>query len=159
MKTKRKLPWILAYIFTVSMLLAFFPTAIRPDTAPRAIPPELTAQELVSRMGVGWNLGNTFDAWGAPGARLTSNLVNVEVINGIARTPTPTLGASGRPNPQTNPIQISLMIFGAVVTLGLTTYGIISITKKQIDATKEYRTNAARYNREKRLTDMLDEEK
>ena len=51
------------------------------------------------------------------------------------------------------------MIFGAVMTLGLAGYGIISITKKQMAAAEQYRTDATRYDREKRLTDMLDEDK
>jgi len=51
------------------------------------------------------------------------------------------------------------MIFGAVMTLGLAAYGIVSIAKKQTAASEAYRTNAARYDREKRLTDMLDDDK
>jgi len=50
------------------------------------------------------------------------------------------------------------MIFGSVMTLGLAAYGIISIAKKQALASETYRTNAARYDREKRLTDWLDKE-
>jgi len=49
------------------------------------------------------------------------------------------------------------MVFGAVMTLGLAGYGIVSIAKKQIAAAEEYRTNATRYDREKRITDLLDD--
>jgi len=46
----------------------------------RAIPPDLTAEELVERMYAGWNLGNTFDAWASPGSRLTGDIYTIETL-------------------------------------------------------------------------------
>ncbi|MCL2572629.1 MAG: hypothetical protein FWE11_09525 [Defluviitaleaceae bacterium] len=43
--------------------------------------------------------------------------------------------------------------------LGIASYGIISITKKQTEAAGEYRTNKSRYDREKRLDDFLNNDK
>jgi len=51
------------------------------------------------------------------------------------------------------------MIFGSVMALGLASYGIVSIAKKQSLAAEAYRTKAARFDREKRLTDLLDDDK
>jgi len=62
-------------------------------------------------------------------------------------------------NPQTNPIMISMMIFGAVMALGLASFGIVSIAKRQTAAAEVYRTKSTRYNREKRLTDWLNDDK
>jgi len=50
------------------------------------------------------------------------------------------------------------MIFGAVMTLGLAAYGIVTMAKKQSAAAEAYKTNATRYDREKRLTDWLDKD-
>ena len=60
-------------ILTLLILLA--------STTPTyAIPPNLTAEELVSRMYAGWNLGNTFDAWDGPGRRLTGDIYMIETL-------------------------------------------------------------------------------
>jgi len=67
-------------------------------------------------------------------------------------TPPPT---AGMPNPSTNPITISLMIFGAVATLGIAAFGIISLSMRHTAAVEKYRTNAMRYKRESRLTSLL----
>lgn len=80
------------------------------------------------------------------------------------RSPSPTPVTTSPPgpghnNPQTNPIRINLMIFGSVMALGLAAFGIASIAKKQTLANEAYRTNAARYDREKRLSDFLDDDK
>jgi len=52
-------------------------------------------------------------------------------------------------------IRMGLLVFGAVVSLGTAGYGIFSLNKKQSTATGEYNANQARYNREKRITDMF----
>ena len=71
-------------------------------------------------------------------------------------TPTPTPTTAPRPNPQTNPIQVSFMIFGVVLTAGLAAFGIMTLTKKQMAAEGQYRSDAARFNREKRIMDLID---
>lgn len=73
-------------------------------------------------------------------------------------SPTPAPGNTGSlPNPQTNPVQISLMIFGTVMIAGIAAFSIIKIRRKHMAAADEYRSNVARYNREKRIMDLLDE--
>jgi len=63
-----------------------------------------------------------------------------------------------RPNPGTNPIAISFLIFGAVIGLGITAYFIIKLTTQHTIAKEQYRTDAARYKREARLTEFLEDE-
>jgi len=46
-------------------------------------------------------------------------------------------------------------VFGSIIGLGLATFGIITISKKQAAAAGEYKADEARYNREKRLDDIL----
>ena len=45
------------------------------------------------------------------------------------------------------------------MTLGLASYGIISMAKKHAMDTEAFRSKSARYDREKRLTDWLDDDK
>jgi len=56
-----------------------------------------------------------------------------------------------RPNPQTSPIVISMMIFGAVIFLGLAAFAIFKLTSKQVVATGKYRAAMVRYVREIRI--------
>jgi len=69
-------------------------------------------------------------------------------------TPPPSQSA-GSPNPPTNPITISLMIFGAVATLGIAAFGIIGLSMRHTVAVGKYRTSAMRYKRESRLAAIL----
>jgi len=79
MKTNKKLIGILVCIVVIALgtWLLFMMTFA---TESRSIPADLTAHELVSRMGAGWNLGNTFDAWALPGARLQGEIYDVETF-------------------------------------------------------------------------------
>jgi len=71
-------------------------------------------------------------------------------------TPTPTPGHPGnRPNPQTNPIQVSFMIFGAVMLLGFAVVGFWTLTSRQTEAVGRYNKEAKRFDREQRIVDML----
>jgi len=74
-----------------------------------------------------------------------------------ASTPTPTPQDAQRPNPGTNPIAISFMIFGAVLALGIATFGIVKLATRHALASGQYRIDAARYERESRLEKMLDD--
>ncbi|MCL1788197.1 MAG: glycoside hydrolase family 5 protein, partial [Defluviitaleaceae bacterium] len=78
MKT-HKFTRLAAYILSIAMLLTLSPTSLAAQEA-TTIPPDLTAQELVSRMHAGWNLGNTFDAWDQPGRRLTGTVAEIETL-------------------------------------------------------------------------------
>ncbi|MCL2378978.1 MAG: InlB B-repeat-containing protein [Defluviitaleaceae bacterium] len=71
--------------------------------------------------------------------------------------PTPPPPAGTLPNPQTSPIQISFMIFGTVMIAGIAALSIMKISRKQMAAGEEYRAKIARYNREKRIIDLMDE--
>ena len=71
-------------------------------------------------------------------------------------TPTPPPSKyAGAPNPPTNPITISLMIFGAVASLGIAAYGIVNLSMRQRVAVGKYRVNSMRYKRESRLEAIL----
>jgi len=72
-------------------------------------------------------------------------------------TPTPAPGTAGRPNPATSPMQISFMIFGMVMIAAISAMGITKLSRRQMTAAGEYRSKVARYNREKRISDLLDE--
>jgi len=76
-------------------------------------------------------------------------------------SPAPTPAATPGPgqNPQTSPIRISLLIFGSVMTLGLAAFGMVSVARKQAVAAEAYRSKSARFDREKRLSDLLDDDK
>jgi len=73
-----------------------------------------------------------------------------------AQTPSPSPVSPQPNNPQTSPMAISFLIFGAVMTLGIATFSIIKLAEKQKLAEGQYRTDAARYEREARLADMLE---
>ena len=60
-----------------------------------------------------------------------------------------------RPNPQTSPMQISFMIFGAVMLVALAGFIIMKVTRKQLAAEGQYRANLTRFNREERIVDMV----
>jgi len=61
----------------------------------------------------------------------------------------------GRPNPQTDPIQVSFMIFGAVLLTGAAAYTILKLAKKHAEAADQYLIDTTRHEREKRITDMF----
>jgi len=61
----------------------------------------------------------------------------------------------GRPNPQTDPIQVSFMIFGAVLLVGAAAYTILKLAKKHAEAADQYLIDTTRHEREKRITDMF----
>jgi len=63
-----------------------------------------------------------------------------------------------RPNPGTNPIAISFMIFGAVLGLGIAAFGTVKLVTKHAMANEQYHTNTTRYKREARLTEFLEED-
>jgi len=90
---------------------------------------------------------------------------------GASPSPTPAPGASpspaptatpnkdaARPNPGTNPIAISFLIFGAVIGLGFASFGIIKITARHFSAAGQYRIDETRYKRENRLTNFLEDD-
>jgi len=81
MNTNPKFSKFVVFIL-VLLTLCLFPANILATTEEQTttIPPDLSAHELVSRMRAGWNLGNTFDAWGAPGSRLTGGIGAVETL-------------------------------------------------------------------------------
>jgi len=73
-----------------------------------------------------------------------------------AASPTPTPGHPGnRPNPQTSPLQVSFMIFGAVMLMGVAVTGIWTLASKQTEAAGQFSKDTARYDREKRIVDMI----
>jgi len=75
-----------------------------------------------------------------------------------APTATPAPQSAGSPNPQnptTNPITISLMIFGAVAMLGIAAFCIVNLSMRHTVAVGKYNRNAMRYKRESRLTSIL----
>ncbi|MCL2456390.1 MAG: glycoside hydrolase family 5 protein, partial [Defluviitaleaceae bacterium] len=83
---------IFIFVFSVAMMLGG--NFVQAETH-REIPPELSAQEVVARMGPGWNLGNTFDATArgenhGAGSRLDSHVFLIEDIE--------TLWLGGRAN-------------------------------------------------------------
>jgi endoglucanase len=70
MKSK-KLSALLLAVFMLAAA-AQMTTVISADSG---IPDDLTAFDITSRMGVGWNLGNTFDVWRSSGANAHSGEV------------------------------------------------------------------------------------
>jgi len=62
-----------------------------------------------------------------------------------------------RPNPNTSPLQVSFMIFGGVIMAGIAVFGITKLTKKQLAAEDQYRSDVTRFNREERIVNMLDD--
>jgi len=76
----------------------------------------------------------------------------------IAPAPNPTSGQSTDPtNPQTGPMRVSFMLFFVVMAAGVSAYGITKISRRHMAAAGEYRSRIARYNREKRVADLLGE--
>ena len=77
-------------------------------------------------------------------------------------TPTPSPssapGSAARPNPQTSPLQVSLLIFATVFAAGLAAFGILKLNRRHAVADGKYRADIARYNREKRLMNLMDED-
>jgi endoglucanase len=76
------------------MLPGIFPAAaFSPAPTWGTIPADLTAHELVARMGTGWNLGNTFDVHANPGSRLEGEILDIETLwlGGRANQTTQTL--------------------------------------------------------------------
>ncbi|MCL2360904.1 MAG: hypothetical protein FWC73_03700 [Defluviitaleaceae bacterium] len=74
-------------------------------------------------------------------------------------SPTPYKGQDGyRPNPGTNPLAISFLIFIAVIGLGIAAYNIIKLAAKYAEEKGQYIADATRYEREARLTDLLEED-
>jgi len=118
--------------------------------------------------------GYTFGGWLLPNGNLLQGNLNLRgdvhliatwsVDPNAAPTPgpspTPSPGSSGSSssltNPETSPMTISLMIFGLVMTAGVSVIGITKISRKHMAAAGEYRSKIARYNREKRIADLLD---
>jgi len=107
---------------------------------------------VVSSMPNPTRTGYTFAGWNVGGSRITLPLT-VRRDMTINATWTPNI--PGRPNPQTSPLQITFAIFGAVMLVGLASFGIMKITGKQLAAQGQYRTKLTRYNREERIVDML----
>ena len=60
-----------------------------------------------------------------------------------------------RENPQTGPLQVSFGIFGAVMMLGLGSYGALQLKYKQKAAAAQYQAGMARLNREQRIIDLV----
>jgi len=74
-------------------------------------------------------------------------------------SPSPTPQSATSPNnPATNPIAISFLIFGAVLALGITAFGIIKVTARHKAAAGQYDVDATRYKRESRLVHWLEDE-
>ncbi|MCL2572173.1 MAG: InlB B-repeat-containing protein [Defluviitaleaceae bacterium] len=105
--------------------------------------------------------GAAFVGWRLPsGEILEGNILVREDImltavwdtsEGALASVPPSPLAESRPNPQTNPIAISIAIFIAIACLALAAYGILEITKKRTAATVKYRLAMARYLRESRM--------
>jgi len=76
-----------------------------------------------------------------------------------AASPTPNKAQDGyRPNPGTNPLAISFLIFLAVIGLGIAAFSIIKLAVRHAEAKDQYKADATRYEREARLTDFLEED-
>jgi len=59
----------------------------------------------------------------------------------------------------TNPIQISFMIFATVILVGVSATGIWTLAPKQTAAADEYNKAVTRHDREKRIVDIIKDEK
>ena len=78
---------------------------------------------------------------------------------GATATPTATPNKdAARPNPGTNPIAISFLIFFAVIGIGVAAFHMIKITARHAKATEQYRLDATRYERESRLAEFIDDD-
>ena len=71
-------------------------------------------------------------------------------------SPTPSPSPSTRPNPQTNPINMSFAIFGAVMLVGVAGFGIVTLSKKHVDKVNQFDKDTVRHNREDRIVDMIE---
>ena len=106
--------------------------------------------------------GYIFDGWRLPnGSPLNDLLVvrddimltaiwNSSTESGAATT-TSTIQVEIRPNPQTSPLVVSVMIFIAVTLLGLTAFGIFRLCTGQATAAGKYQAAMVRYVREIRI--------
>lgn len=73
---------ILAVFMTVLLCVAAFPVSVSAaDTAKYK-----TAEELVSKMTIGWNLGNTLDSWNDDGTKKMKNDADYETCWGNPKT-------------------------------------------------------------------------
>jgi len=72
-------------------------------------------------------------------------------------TPSSPCPVDTRPNPNTNPLQLSFLIFCAVLLTGLSSIGIISLSKKHRSQTSNYNIAMTRHKRESRLAKYLDD--
>ena len=115
--------------------------------------------------------GYIFGGWLMPNGELLSGnmyirgdatllaLWNVDPEAAPSPSPSPTTGSGtgARPNPQTSPMQISLMIFGTMIIAAISALSILKLNRKQAAAAGKYRQEAARYRLEKRIMDFLEE--
>ena len=124
--------------------------------------------------------GHVFGGWRLPNGNvlasnqlvITGNMTLTAIWTPIGATPCPssTPGPSSssqpspcpsskppgnRPNPQTSPMQISFMVFGAVMLFGVAGTGVWTLTTKHAEATGQQSRAAARHDREKRLFDAV----
>ena len=79
----------------------------------------------------------------------------------VAPAPNPGTGSSGQTsgltNPSTGPIRVSFMIFAVVIAAGVSAFGITKVSRMHMTAAEKYRSKLVRYNREKRIADLLGE--
>ena len=113
--------------------------------------------------------GHVFGGWRLPNGSvltgpltITGNMTLTAIwtpVGGGGATPGPSSKPPGqpgnRPNPQTDPIQVSFLIFGAVLLTGVAAYTVLKLAKKHAEAADQYLVDTTRYNREKRITDMF----
>ena len=62
---------------------------------------------------------------------------------------------TNRSNPQTSPIQMGFMVFGAVTAVGMTIFLMTQLINRQFTAKRKYKTDVTRYNREEEITKKL----
>jgi len=72
-------------------------------------------------------------------------------------TPTPAPSPATRPNPQTGPAQIGFVLFGALTTVGLSSFGIVHLTKKHKAEINKNNKEVSRHNREERIIDIVND--
>jgi len=124
-------------------------------------------QIIIAQTPVPTRAGHTFAGWRLNNANVTFPLtVNGDLSLTAAWTvlhdgPAGGTGGGGSGggtlvNPQTSPIRISFMIFGAVMLTGIAAFGLINATKKHMAKASQYEKDLTRHNREKRITDMMD---
>ena len=109
------------------------------------------------------NLGALWASYGYATATTPSPSPDATPSPTPTTSPTPTPAPAQQPsapnpnppNPTTNPIAISLMIFGAVTALGTAAFGIINLFMRHMVAVGQYNAIATRFKRESRLVKML----